>query len=140
MFAPIKPLLNSSSSTDSTVRFWETQTWQSAGVIPVNPGLTGSELLTWNAAGDGLILASADSTFREFDAATGAVRWTLLAVDEQSFAMIAPDGEIQQMEGLDDELVVVIEDANGQSMLTPTEFAARRKAVIAKLAPIGAGR
>jgi len=110
------------AQTDSAIRLWETKNWTSSLVIPVNPAFAGCTPLAWHPSGRSLLLASADGACREYDAATGRCLSSFLLLAANRFAAVTPTGELQQSTGLTEELVVVVETADGQRVLTAPEW------------------
>lgn len=56
--------------------------------------------------------------------ATGRCRSTSLLLAPDQFASFTPDGRIEQIRGLEDELVAIVKTENGQQMLSMEELEA----------------
>ena len=114
--------LRIAAQTDSSIRVWETETWTPSLVIPVNPAFAGCSPLAWHPSRNTLLFASADGVYREYDAASGKCQSGSLLLEATRFAITTPTGELQQSTGLTDELVVVVETADGQEVLMADEW------------------
>lgn len=108
--------------TETFLRLWETKTWKPAGVIPVNAASSGCVPLAWAPTTQSLVVASGDGVSREYDVSTGQSSGVAVLLDSKRYGAIDADGTIEQSVGLNDELVVIVENANGQNMLSRSEF------------------
>ena len=113
--------------TETALRLWETATWKPTRVIPVNAASSGCIPLAWAPTGESLVIAGGDGVCREYNAKSGQCGRVTILLDSKHYAVIDVDGTIQQSLGLDEELVIVMEDKDGQKVLSRSEFALVRK-------------
>jgi len=118
--------------TGTSLRVWETDSWQQKMVIPVNSSLSGSRPLAWHPSGKTLLHAAGDATCREFDATTGECVSTSLLLTPERFAVFTSDGQPLQLNGVRDDLVAVIKTETGQQMISASELQSLQQHLLEK--------
>lgn len=114
-------------SPDGRLTEWETASGRPLRNVMLTTGIVLN--VTWSPDNSQLLAVHADNTLRMFDVPTGQLQETIVGIEGPlgPVMRVSPDGHyrVTQPERMWQELVYVVQTAEGQQTLTPDEFSAK---------------
>src|SRR5262249_36952434 len=111
------------TEVSAKVRLWDAETGKLRHELSAPRG--GTTTLHWSRDSKTLLSGRGDGTIVCWDAATGRHTATLLGLRNGQGLALSPDGHFRGAQGIERELVYVIQTEKGQETLTPEAFGKR---------------
>lgn len=122
-WSPDSRTLASVCRDNGQVRLWDPESGRLRGTLPGQAKHL--HALSWSSDGGTLAIVPQASTVRLWDMNERKRRGALVMLRGGEGVSFSADGHYRGKQGVDDELVYVVQTDDGQEMLTPDEFAAR---------------